>query len=171
MKLIFLLISCTLCHEILTEKNSNCLDGGEIQDDKLQVRSKRQWGPPPPGGHYPPPPGGHYPPPPPPGGHHPPPSGGHYPPPPGGHYPPPPGWHHPPPPPPPSSGDDKKMDELKEQVKQQCESGEEMSENQKNSLKKMSSILGIQCNLGGQSAKCSKGEFKFSFNIFFKINS
>ena len=122
----------------MTGKTSNSLDGGKI-DDKLQVRS---WGPPP---GYPP-----YPPPPPPGGHYPPP------PPPGGNYPPP--SHHS------SSGDHEKTDELKEQVKQQCESGEKMSENQKNSLKKMASILGIQCNLGGQNAKCSKGEFKFSFN-------
>ena len=103
----------------MTGKTSNSLDGGKMEDDKLQVRS---WGPPPVYLPHPPRPEGHYPPPPPPGCHHPPPP------------------HHS------SSGYHEKTDELKEQIKQQCESGEKMSENQKNSLKKMASILEIQCN-------------------------
>ena len=61
---------------------------------------------------------------------------------------------------PPSSDEDQnQLEDLKDLVKMQCESGEEMGENVINVLEKIASFLKIQCNLKSKppEEKCSKG--------------
>lgn len=61
---------------------------------------------------------------------------------------------------PPSSDEDQsELEDLKDLVKMQCESGEEMSENVINIFEKLSSFLKIECNLKLKPPedKCSKG--------------